>query len=385
MKIDVDALAQEIRRVDGSNSLGAGALAEAIAAFLDTTPANPAQGGREALSDCLDMLARFTHSASNDLNHVEARAVYRAGRAALAAIDTAPEPPGWPDPLESPQAEAIRNGKLDDTEIRNLFDCMERELRLHRGRAVNPAQVTDAMVAGFRSELSMQGYGDGDIRRALTAAIGAAPKNDASAAIAEMRQTAKELRENAIGDCNAARQAIYWEGKADALEAAIGAGGQEVACQWRKRDRVMKHEENWSYVDYHTGLKIAEHPEKYEVRPLYTHPAPSGQAVAEVDDIAARLWKADAEDSGTPASVAKGRTREAFDDQSEGLKNRWRKFANAALSNPPAQRGVVELPFDEARRICKRLEYDASWDKCGHGYYRLKAALRAAPLPGGAK
>jgi hypothetical protein len=75
----------------------------------------------------------------------------------------------------------------------------------------------------------MQGYGDGDIRRALTAAIGAAPKNDASAAIAEMRQTAKELRENAIGDCNAARQAIYWEGKADALEAAIGAGGQAVA------------------------------------------------------------------------------------------------------------------------------------------------------------
>jgi hypothetical protein len=55
-----------------------------------------------------------------------------------------PTPPGWPDPLESPQAEAIRNGKLDDTEIRNLFDCMERELRLHRERAANPAQVTDA-------------------------------------------------------------------------------------------------------------------------------------------------------------------------------------------------------------------------------------------------
>lgn len=43
-----------------------------------------------------------------------------------------PRPPGWPDPLESPQAEAIRAGKIDDTEIRNLFDTMERELRLHR-------------------------------------------------------------------------------------------------------------------------------------------------------------------------------------------------------------------------------------------------------------
>jgi len=55
-------------------------------------------------------------------------------RAYLEATGETP-PPGWPDPLESPQAEAIRNGKLDDTEIRNLFDTMERELRLHRERA----------------------------------------------------------------------------------------------------------------------------------------------------------------------------------------------------------------------------------------------------------
>jgi len=33
-RMDVDDLAQEIRRVDGSNSLGAGALAEAIMPFL---------------------------------------------------------------------------------------------------------------------------------------------------------------------------------------------------------------------------------------------------------------------------------------------------------------------------------------------------------------
>mgnify|MGYP001486935281 CR=1 FL=1 len=32
--LDVDALAQEIRRVDGSNSLGAGALAEALMPFI---------------------------------------------------------------------------------------------------------------------------------------------------------------------------------------------------------------------------------------------------------------------------------------------------------------------------------------------------------------
>lgn len=34
LALDVDALAQEIRRVDGSNSLGAGALAEALMSFI---------------------------------------------------------------------------------------------------------------------------------------------------------------------------------------------------------------------------------------------------------------------------------------------------------------------------------------------------------------
>ena len=40
--------------------------------------------------------------------------------------------PGWDDPLESPQAQAIREGKVDDTQIRDLFDKMERELIEHR-------------------------------------------------------------------------------------------------------------------------------------------------------------------------------------------------------------------------------------------------------------
>lgn len=50
-----------------------------------------------------------------------------------------------------------------------------------------------------------------------------------------------------------------------------------------------------------------------------------------VDDVAAELWKAEAEDAGAPASIANGRTRDAFDDQSDELKRRWRKFARAAI------------------------------------------------------
>lgn len=57
-----------------------------------------------------------------------------------------------------------------------------------------------------------------------------------------------------------------------------------------------------------------------------------------------------------------------------------RAYLEAAPS-PSSAPGVVELPVDEAAAICKRLEYDASWDKCGHGYYRLKRALAALSQP----
>lgn len=66
--------------------------------------------------------------------------------------------------------------------------------------------------------------------------------------------------------------------------------------------------------------------------PLYLTPLTEGEPrEAEVERVAARLWKAEAEDAGAPASVAQGRTRAAFDEQSDGTKDRWRKFARAAL------------------------------------------------------
>lgn len=44
LRVDVDALAQEIRRVDGSHSLGAGALAEALAPYIAARASDGAQG-----------------------------------------------------------------------------------------------------------------------------------------------------------------------------------------------------------------------------------------------------------------------------------------------------------------------------------------------------
>lgn len=72
-----------------------------------------------------------------------------------------PSSPGWPDPLESPQADAIRSGKFDDTEFRDLFDRMERELKLLReanGARLAPGAgaVTEAMDECLKTLESVQ-------------------------------------------------------------------------------------------------------------------------------------------------------------------------------------------------------------------------------------
>jgi hypothetical protein len=49
---------------------------------------------------------------------------------------------------------------------------------------------------------------------------------------------------------------------------------------------------------------------------------------------------------------------------------------SALLTNEDGER-LLTLTTDEASRICKRLEFDASWDKAGSGYYSLKRQLQS--------
>lgn len=58
LALDVDALAQEIRRVDGSNSLGAGALAEELIPFIVSRLSARQQASVNDLLDALERLER---------------------------------------------------------------------------------------------------------------------------------------------------------------------------------------------------------------------------------------------------------------------------------------------------------------------------------------
>lgn len=33
---------------------------------------------------------------------------------------------------------------------------------------------------------------------------------------------------------------------------------------------------------------------------------------------------------------------------------------------------TITITLSEAKKLCARLEFDASWDKCGSGYYSMK-------------
>lgn len=65
---------------------------------------------------------------------------------------------------------------------------------------------------------------------------------------------------------------------------------------------------------------------------------------AEVEAVAVRLWRAEAEDVGAPASVAANRTSEAFAGQLDDTKQRWRKMARAALTAFLSARGEQSAP-----------------------------------------
>ncbi|WP_416355516.1 hypothetical protein ACLNGM_14855 [Aureimonas phyllosphaerae] len=65
----VDDLAQEIRRVDGSNSLGAGALAEALMPFLASRlPRQEAETRKAALEEA-DLLKWFGERSAHELSY----------------------------------------------------------------------------------------------------------------------------------------------------------------------------------------------------------------------------------------------------------------------------------------------------------------------------
>jgi hypothetical protein len=312
-----------------------------------------------------------------------------------------PTPPGWPDPLESPQAEAIRNGKLDDTEIRNLFDCMERELRLHRERAANPAQGVSArhpleVYADSYAEMARMGDGKVDCRSVevdirqnmipITAAIGAGsplPEPQIEHMVQQFLRWKLPDDFNPDGGIQFVKQTDYGhtfepvgtnlfdykQAKALVLHmleglSAIGAGGQAVA-------EPYAHEYGKSNGDGTFSVTIEKgHHRKpvpdWPIKPLYAHPVQPGWRPTH------RHVKRGSE--YMLVGFGKMQTSNWMDEQ----------WSHEPQSGNPPQRTLD--PVDMREVAIYRGEDGKLWvrprEEFEDGRFEV---LRAAPLPGGAK
>lgn len=64
--------------------------------------------------------------------------------------------------------------------------------------------------------------------------------------------------------------------------------------------------------------------------------------------VASAMWREEAIDAGTPLSVAKGRTPEAFWEQSPDLVEKWLKFARVAISTMRSDRNKWKARAEKA-------------------------------------
>lgn len=126
--LDIDALAQEIRRVDGSHDLGAGALAEALLPFIEAQSAQPAQP--IALPDDFEVPGVITEMLGEialkcDLDVAKGY----ADRCREYLLAAAPSPVAQPQP-DAMQLESIKLPPHEPTiAIEDILTWFEREVR----------------------------------------------------------------------------------------------------------------------------------------------------------------------------------------------------------------------------------------------------------------
>jgi len=71
------------------------------------------------------------------------------------------------------------------------------------------------------------------------------------------------------------------------------------------------------------------------------------------------------------ADMFHGMTHEIVRVMRELVSEIWRHYARSS----PGDSGTMMLSSSEMETLCRRLEHDASWDKVGDIYYRMKDCL----------
>lgn len=157
--LDVDQLAQEIRRVDGSHNLGAGKLAEALQPFIVASLEVALVPYQAQLALLIDLAVPGQNSGDLFADAKAAAAALEKARPTLALIATgqSPKPVAW----MSHHAEPMFFTSYEEAEV--YCDFEEDPIPLHDQAVfeIAPARQTEAQIEGATS------LSDADLRRML--------------------------------------------------------------------------------------------------------------------------------------------------------------------------------------------------------------------------
>lgn len=92
-----------------------------------------------------------------------------------------------------------------------------------------------------------------------------------------------------------------------------------------------------------------------------------------LDDMAAKMWQAEAFSTTGPTSILHGRHRQAFDEQDEAVKRKWRKYATVAIEHSEHVTGMLRIAL-------RRLEYADTFIATNRGGNGLRNPARTETI-----
>jgi hypothetical protein len=234
-ELDVDALAQEIRRVDGNNSLGAGALAEALMPFLSALPASESLSAQSAQPQAGEPVGAF--------EYCDGCSGYECGPTKGCAYpDVSPQPA---NPAQV--TDAVR--KAGDKAIDELIDTFGSSLGAMSSHDL--ADLAASQLAEKQKqldELPSKALWD-ESRKAL-----ASMRNE----VGELKRQLAEARAEYL---SASKDAMELAGKLNTAEAErdrLAADNVRKDAELRDRDRLIHHLVSWIEDDVGAELPLDE-------------------------------------------------------------------------------------------------------------------------------
>jgi hypothetical protein len=332
--LTVDTLAQEIRRVDGNHSLGAGALAEALMPFLAALAVQTQQGVE------VKKLEWVKHPSAELWRAYTTLGVYQVHAFKI---------PGWTFDKHDGGGTSASADDIEAAKAAAYADHKERVLALVDVPAVESEPVAWKQIEGYEGLYEVSS--GGDVRSMATGKILA--KNLAGYGYVKADLWKDGERHQTTVHRLVADAFIPRTGDEINHINGVKTDNRRENLEWCSRSENVIH----TYYTLCKGI----------------HPIEAFNPDTNVTRLYRSVCEA-ARDGFGSAQIYRALRKPH---------RRVKGFHFSTHAHPPrssliqSDEGEITLSVKEAEKLAARLELDASWDKCGDGYYSIKRQLSA--------